>query len=57
MAISGVGAHMLNNDEQSSARIALAWTSGITDGGLVLKYPKHEFHEVGFDARPENLPE
>jgi len=89
---------MLNNDEQSSARIALGMdvcdvsgekvgtvarvleqaaareiievktgpfgmgkhlyvpateVDAITDGGLVLKYPKHEFHEVGFDARPE----
>jgi hypothetical protein len=93
---------MLNNDEQSSGRIALGMdvcdvsgekvgtvarllqqapaseiievktglfgmgkhlyvptteVDAITDGGLVLKYPKQEFHEVGFDARPENLTE
>ena len=29
----------------------------ITDGGIVLKHPKHEFHDVGLDARPENLTE
>ena len=26
---------------------------GVTDAGLILKHAKHEFHDVGLDARPE----
>ena len=28
---------------------------GVTDAGLILKHPKQDFHEVGLDARPDDL--
>ena len=28
---------------------------GVTEAGLILKHAKHEFHEVGLDARPDDL--
>ena len=28
---------------------------GVTDAGLILKHPKQAFHEVGLDARPDDL--
>ena len=28
---------------------------GVTEAGPMLKHPKHEFHVVGLDARPEDL--
>jgi hypothetical protein len=27
---------------------------GVTEAGLILKHAKHEFHDVGLDARPAN---
>lgn len=26
----------------------------VTDAGVILKHAKHEFHDVGLDARPDN---
>lgn len=26
---------------------------GVTEAGVILKHAKHEFHEVGLDARPD----
>jgi hypothetical protein len=37
--------------------VSPAEVDAITDAGLVLKHPKREFHEVGLDARPEDLTE
>ncbi len=28
---------------------------GITEGGLILKHSKYEFHDIGLDARPGDL--
>lgn len=28
---------------------------GVTEAGIILKHPKHEFHEIGLDAKPERL--
>ena len=28
---------------------------GVTEAGLMLKHPRHEFHNVGLDARPDDL--
>jgi len=27
----------------------------VTEAGVILRHPKHEFHDVGLDARPEKL--
>jgi hypothetical protein len=28
---------------------------GVTEAGVILRHAKHEFHEVGLDARPPDL--
>jgi hypothetical protein len=28
---------------------------GVTEAGVILRHPKQEFHDVGLDARPDQL--
>ena len=42
----GLGKHLYVPTEE---------VDGVTDAGLMLKHPKHEFHDVGLDARPVDL--
>jgi len=42
----GLGKHLYVTPDEINA---------LTDGGVILKHPKQEFHSVGLDAKPENL--
>ena len=42
----GLGAHLYVQPGEIDA---------VTEAGLILKRAKHEFHDAGLDARPDNL--
>ena len=35
--------------------VPLAEVDGVTEAGLILKHPKQEFHQVGLDAKPDDV--
>jgi hypothetical protein len=42
----GLGKHLYVPTEE---------VDGVTEAGVMLKHPKHEFHDMGLDARPDDL--
>ena len=43
----GLGKHLYVTTDQINS---------LTDGGVILKHPKQDFHTFGLDARPEHMP-